>query len=101
MTIYRRRRQYGMATTIQREQLIGDSDLREIVLQLRTELPHVGESLIMGRLRSLGYNLPRRQVRQAIRDSDPLNTALHWHGVVAVRRPYSVPGPNSLWHIGM
>ena len=100
MTVYRRRREYGMPAATQ-DQQIGDDDLREIVLQLRTELPQVGESLIIGRLRSLGYQLPRRRVRQAIRESDPLNTALHWQGVAAVRRLYSVPGPNSLWHIGI
>ena len=28
---------------------------------------------------------------------DPINTALRWQGTVTA---YSVPGPNSLWHIG-
>ena len=44
--------------------------------------------------------MSREQIRETIRRTDPLNTALRWHGTTA-RQPYSVPGPNSLWHIGM
>ncbi len=33
-----------------------------------------------------------------IHHTDPINTALRWQQMVR-RRPYSVPGPNSLWHI--
>ena len=32
--------------------------------------------------------------------TDPINTAMRWRGQSISRRPYSVPGPNSLWHIG-
>ena len=35
-----------------------------------------------------------------MRVTDPINTALRWRGNLSNRRPYSVPGPNSLWHIG-
>ena len=54
-----------------------------------------------GRLRSMGYSVTRSRLRQAIRDIDPLHTALRWRGSLSVRHPYSVPGPNSLWHIGI
>ena len=84
MTVYRRRREYGMPAATQ-DQQIGDDNLREIVLQLRMELRKLE---FPGRLRSLGYQLPRRHVRQAIKESDPLNTALHWQGVAAVRCLY-------------
>ena len=60
----------------------------------------LGETLAIGRLCSLGYhNIASERVCQCIRFTDPLNTALRWYGVT-VRRPYSVPGPNSLWYIG-
>ena len=62
-------------------------------------MPEIGESLVWGRLRSMGLQVTRERVRQAIRRTDPLNTALRWRDLVS-RRPYSVPGPNSLWHIG-
>lgn len=48
--------------------------------------------LVIRRLRSLGYNVLRKWVRQAIRSTDPLNTALRWHGVT-VCRPYSILDP--------
>ena len=35
----------------------------------------------------------------AMRVTDPINTALRWREITP-RRPYSVPRPNSLWHIG-
>ena len=78
---------------------MSDDELRHFIQELRTQLPDVGETLVIGRLRSLGYHIARERVRQCIRSTDPLNAALRWHGVT-LRRPYSVPGPNSLWHIG-
>ena len=97
MTIYRRRRDYGLLD--ERSQSMSDDELRRFIQELRTQLPDVGETLVIGRLRSLGYHIARERVRQCIRSTDPLNAALRWHGVT-LRRPYSVPGPNSLWHIG-
>ena len=55
----------------------------------------------MGRLRAMGYYVTRWRLRQVINATDPINRALRWGSNLHVRRPYSVPGPNSLWHIGM
>ena len=63
--------------------------------------PYIGESMILGQLRALNIQASRERVRHVIRRIDPLNTALRWGGNLSSRRPYSVPGPNSLWHIGM
>ena len=63
-------------------------------------LPTVGEKIIMGQLRAQGFRVTRCRVREIIRAMDPINTALRWQGTVTARRSYSVPGPNSLWHIG-
>ena len=68
---------------------------------IRADSPYVGESMILGQLRALNVQVSRERVRCAIRVVDPLNTALRWGGNLSSRRPYSVPGPNSLWHIGM
>jgi len=73
--------------------------LARIVCEIRTDLPEIGKSMIMGRLRSMGLHIPKQRVRESIRITDPLNVALRWHGVT-YHQPYSVPGPNSLWHIG-
>ena len=97
MTIYRRRRDYGMLEELSHS--MSGNELHQFVRDMRLELLDVGESIVVGRLRSLGYSIPRERVRAAIRATDPLNTALRWHGTT-LRQPYSVPGPNSLWHIG-
>ena len=39
-------------------------------------------------------------MRTSLRAVDPLSAALRWPGGLTVCRPYSVAGPNSLWHIG-
>ena len=49
----------------------------------------------------MGFNVTRERIRQAVRENDPIHTALRWRGELVRRQPYSVPGPNSLWHIGM
>ena len=97
MTIHRRRCEYGMIVEPTRH--ITDTRLMQIVEDLRQELPSIGQSMVAGQLRALGIYVPRWRIREAVRRSDPLSTALRWHGVTS-RRPYSVPGPNSLWHIG-
>ena len=98
MTIYRRRVEFGMLEDCRRS--ISEDGLVSIVGHIMREHPQVGQSFVSGRLRSLGYRVVRERVRRAVRTCDPLNTALRWRGHTMFRRPYSVPGPNSLWHIG-
>lgn len=45
-----------------------------------------------------GLRVTRRKLRQAIHSVDPLGTMLWW-GTPIIRRPYSVKGPNALWHL--
>ena len=79
---------------------MSDENLAAFVAEVRTVTPSAGESLVTGSLRSQGYYVSRERVREALRSSDPLGSALRWPGVSTYRRPYSVAGPNSLWHIG-
>ena len=99
MTLYRRRVEIGLL--VEPQSNITDQELMRIVRHLSVQHPQLGQSHICGRLRSLGYRVTRERVRQAIRTCDPLNLALRWQGISTSRCPYSVPGPNSLWHIGM
>lgn len=96
MTIHRWRVEYGMI--FEPSQSVNDDELMEILDQIRQELPDLGQSMLAGRLRAMGLHVTRERVREAIRRSDPINTALRWHNLT-IRRPYPVPGPNSLWHI--
>jgi len=98
MTIYRRRQEYGM-TGIPTGTLT-DAELHMIVHHMQTELPALGQTMVWGRLRSMGFFVTRERVRRAIHDIDPIHTALQWRCELVHHHPYSVPGPNSLWHIG-
>lgn len=75
-------------------------ELTGIIQKLRYETPFCSETMIMGHLRAIDIVVTRERVRSVIRRVDPLNTALQWGGNTTTRRPYSVPGPNSLWHLG-
>ena len=97
MTIFRRRREFGL-TESQRES-ISEDELELIIHQIRRDFPSLGQTLVWGRLRSMGYGVTGESVRVAIRSIDPINTALRWRET-STRRTYSMPGPNSLWHIG-
>ena len=99
MTVYRRRLEFGMTGNDGTN--ITDAELRVVLRQLRLELPSLGQTLAWGRLRSMGFKVQRDRVRKAMREIDPLHNALRWRGELVQRQPYSVPGPNSLWHLGM
>ena len=97
MTIFRRRREFGQVERVGDN--IDDGELELVVRQIRRSSPSLGQTMVWGTLRSMGYRVTRERVREAIRITDPINNALRWREVSA-RRTYSVPGPNSLWHIG-
>ena len=98
MTLYRHRRSLGLVD--EPRQTLSDDQLRLTISQLREQLPVIGESIAIGHLRSLGFYVTRERIRQCLRATDPINTTLRWRGNLSQRQPYSVPGPNSLWHIG-
>lgn len=99
MTIYRRCREYGMLEDA--VQTLSYAQLRVVLRDMRREHPNFGETMTMGYLRALGYRVSRATLRTCIHATDPIQTALRWQGGLTPRCPYSVPGPNSLWHLGM
>ena len=98
MTVYRRRQEYGIPSSIGSP--ITDNQLREILYQLQQELPSFGQTMVWGRIRSMGFKVTRIRIRKIMRENDPIHTALRWRGELAQRQPYSVAAPNSLWHLG-
>ena len=99
MTMYRRRQEYGMVVEPSRS--LNNEQLQTVLRELRLSNPCLGEKMIIRRLRSMGYQISRSRVCECVRNADPINTALRWQGNLTARRPYTVPGPNLLWHIGM
>lgn len=74
MTIYRRHVEYGLMDEISRT--LSDEALSGILRELRVELPELGETMAAGHLRSMGYRVPRQQLREGLQRSDPLNVTL-------------------------
>ncbi len=95
-TVQRRMRELGIKSY--RYSDISDDQLDEIVSSMIQFQPAHGIRTVQSRLRASGFILQRERVREYLYRVDPsgiearLRRTLH-------RRQYSVPGPNSLWHI--
>ena len=98
MTVYRRRRVYRML--LEGDSVPSDLELGSVLRRIRLDSPYIGQTLLLGRIRSMGYRVIRKRLREMVRAQDPLNTALQMPGGLTSRMKYSVAGPNSLWHIG-
>ena len=97
-TLYRRVREFNLQDMTSFSSM-ADSQLDEIIREyLREHGSTTGQTYIAGYIRSLGLRIQRRRIRESMARVDPRNTALRWACVVR-RRKYSVPWPNSLWHL--
>ena len=90
MTIYRRRREFGMLNTPNGS--LTSMELRVLVQRLQAEMPALGQTMVWGRLRSMGFFVTSERVRSVIHDIDPIQTALRWRCDLVRHQPYSVPG---------
>ena len=97
-TIYRRIRSYGLEH-FKTWTCISDEDLDNIVKGFYGRSGAMsGQTFIIGYVQSKGIRVQRSRIRESIARVDPVNTVLRW-GMVVSRRKYSVPWPNSLWHL--
>jgi len=94
----RRRVEYELLQEPMNE--LSDEDLLSLAREVKSSDPHCGVQMMCGHIRSRGYKVTRDRVRNALHSLDPLHVVRSWPGVATRRRPYSVAGPNSLWHIG-
>ena len=95
-TLWRRLKQEGLNFNKYTE--ICDEELITVMKNIYQHHPHTGVSMMIGHLRSIGVVVQQCRVRTILRSLDPANSALRW-GLLISRRSYSVPGPNSLWHM--
>ena len=65
MTIYPRRVEFGMLNSATRT--MSDEELRSAVREMHAVQPELGEVMIWGRLRAMGYRICRERLRRAIR----------------------------------
>ena len=80
---------------------ISDQELMSIIKSIKQDAVYSGVSMMWGSLRAMGLKVTRERVRETLRSIDPISVALRWPAGATRRCPYSVAGPNSLWHIGM
>ena len=80
---------------------VSDQELTSTIELIRQDTPYSGASMMCGSLRARGLRVTQERVHSTLRSVDPLGSALRWPTGATRRRPYSVAGPNSLWHIGM
>ncbi|CAB5346870.1 unnamed protein product [Rhizophagus irregularis] len=96
-TLNRCKNELNISDEITRYSTISDNELDTIMRRIKHEQPYAGESIIFGLLISLGYKIQRQRIRESIHRVDPIGPAVRWSNFVE-RQPYSVAGPNSLWH---
>ena len=77
---------------------ISDASLDEKVYQLQLRYPHCGQVLLRSMLQAQGTLVQRHRLRESVQRVDPEHSNSRWRQQIS-RRTYSVPGPNSLWHI--
>lgn len=92
-TVERRMNRYRIS--VHNYSSISDLDLDMMIREMTTLFPQSGEKTISGRLRSQGI---RQRVRESLHRVDPSGVRARCRNVLH-RRQYSVPSPNSLWHI--
>lgn len=98
-TAYRRIVEFQMVQSV--SETLTDDELNLPLTSMCKEHPSMGQTMVWGRLRSKCLNVTTERVRCAIHDTDPLNTALCWMGDIINWQSYSLPGLNSLRHLGI
>lgn len=77
---------------------ITDDNLDLLVAAYTLEKPESGIRYVTGFLRHHGLKIQRHRIIDSLRRVDPIGRTLQERRAI-VRRVYSVPRPNSLWHI--
>ncbi|XP_067653272.1 uncharacterized protein [Haliotis asinina] len=96
-TVYNKMYSNAMSMKVKYTHLT-DDELRIKVGDIKDSFPNAGSEMMNGYLRSDGVCVQRSRVRTVLATGDPVGTATRWGRTVA-RRTYSVPSPNSLWHM--
>ncbi|MED6252580.1 hypothetical protein ATANTOWER_013893 [Ataeniobius toweri] len=95
-TIRRRMAQYG----IRLHDLLTPLNLDEKVTQILQHQPNCGYKMMLGHLNAQGIHIQRQRVQDSMRRVDPRGILMRTLQLnPRRRRRYSVPAPNSLWHI--
>ena len=77
---------------------IDDDELKRAVQQIKVNFPCSGYRIIDGLLRQRGICVQQLRLREVVQSIDPHGITVRLADLVQ-RRRYSVPGPQSLWHL--
>lgn len=77
---------------------LSNAELDDIIRFIKQDHPNDGESLRQAQLIRMRIRVTRQALRNSIHHVDHVNVILRRRNVIR-RRVYSVPFPNSLWHI--
>ncbi len=78
---------------------ISNEELDQLIITFRQHHgSYAGRLLVTGHLKSLGIRVQHWRIREALIRVDPAGSRIRWACLIR-RRKYSVPGPNSLWHM--
>ncbi|KAJ8914071.1 hypothetical protein NQ315_017592 [Exocentrus adspersus] len=77
---------------------LNNDELGQKIQSLAESFPRSGSEMMSGLLKSQGIYAQRERVRRLLCAANPHQTAVRWGNTVQ-RRIYSVPTPNSLWHM--
>ena len=77
---------------------IDDSTLDDVISSITHNFPNIGISMLTGHLNASDIYVSRRRIRNSLVRLSPLSVLLRSLTTVS-RRRYTVPAPNSLWHI--
>lgn len=75
---------------------ISDTELDDLIIQLRQHYRRAGVSMLDGMLRRLNHRVPRERIRASLMRIDPVQRV--FQRIQIRRRVYSVAGPMALWH---
>ena len=96
-TLYRRLEEEGISSDA-RYSDINDSDLDQLVREIKSSHQRDGERLMIGHLSQRGISIPRTRLRGSIHHVDPEETRIR-RSVTVRRRVYVSEGPNAVWRI--
>ena len=63
----------------------GNGELREIMQEIMSVTPGIGQTRMLGALHSRGIRVQRWKVGEMMRELDPVGTALRWRGTIGRR----------------
>lgn len=89
---------HRLGVPLQKYSDTSDSELDVLISEIQRSNPNIGVSMLQGYLKSQGTHVQRRRIRKSVIRINPMRAIVRWQQSIT-RRSYSVPGPNSLWHI--